>query len=46
MAMNIFRLTGDMSHVFSIVVLLLRLKVAKNALGKPSNRIVGTDRFM
>ena len=32
--MNIFRLAGDMSHVFSIVVLLLRLRVAKNAQGK------------
>ena len=32
--MNIFRLAGDMSHVFSIVVLLLRLRVAKNAQAK------------
>ena len=32
--MNIFRLAGDMSHVFSIIVLLLRLRVAKNAQGK------------
>ena len=31
--MNIFRLCGDMSHVFSIIVLLLRLRVAKNASG-------------
>jgi len=31
--MNIFRLCGDMSHVFSILVLLLRLRVAKNAQG-------------
>mmetsp|Transcript_38759 Transcript_38759/g.80496 ORF Transcript_38759/g.80496 Transcript_38759/m.80496 type:complete len:226 (-) Transcript_38759:933-1610(-) len=31
--MNIFRLAGDMSHVFSILVLLLRLRVAKNAQG-------------
>jgi len=31
--MNIFRLCGDMSHVFSIIVLLLRLRVAKNAQG-------------
>lgn len=31
--MNIFRLCGDMSHVFSILVLLLRLRVAKNASG-------------
>lgn len=31
--MNIFRLAGDMSHVFSIIVLLLRLRVAKNAQG-------------
>lgn len=31
--MNIFRLCGDMSHVFSIIVLLLRLRVAKNANG-------------
>lgn len=31
--MNVFRLCGDMSHVFSIVVLLLRLRVAKNASG-------------
>eukprot|EP00565_Helicotheca_tamesis_P005855 CAMPEP_0185730016 /NCGR_PEP_ID=MMETSP1171-20130828/8106_1 /TAXON_ID=374046 /ORGANISM="Helicotheca tamensis, Strain CCMP826" /LENGTH=226 /DNA_ID=CAMNT_0028398987 /DNA_START=121 /DNA_END=801 /DNA_ORIENTATION=+ len=31
--MNIFRLSGDMSHVFSIIVLLLRLRVAKNAQG-------------
>jgi hypothetical protein len=32
--MNIFRLAGDMCHVFSIIVLLLRLRVAKNAQGK------------
>ena len=32
--MNIFRLCGDMSHVFSIIVLLLRLRVAKNASGE------------
>lgn len=31
--MNLFRLAGDMSHVFSIIVLLLRLRVAKNAAG-------------
>jgi len=31
--MNLFRLCGDMSHVFSIIVLLLRLRVAKNASG-------------
>lgn len=33
MSMNIFRLAGDMSHVFSIIVLLLRLRVARNAQG-------------
>mmetsp|Transcript_35003 Transcript_35003/g.53681 ORF Transcript_35003/g.53681 Transcript_35003/m.53681 type:complete len:228 (+) Transcript_35003:105-788(+) len=33
MSMNIFRLSGDMSHVFSIIVLLLRLRVARNAQG-------------
>lgn len=33
MSMNIFRLAGDMSHVFSIIVLLLRVRVAKNAQG-------------
>mmetsp|Transcript_19859 Transcript_19859/g.57051 ORF Transcript_19859/g.57051 Transcript_19859/m.57051 type:complete len:229 (+) Transcript_19859:48-734(+) len=33
MSMNLFRLCGDMSHVFSIIVLLLRLRVAKNASG-------------
>lgn len=31
--MNMFRLAGDMSHVFSIIVLLLRLRVVKNASG-------------
>eukprot|EP01041_Mallomonas_annulata_P001239 gene1239-2406_t len=31
--MNIFRLAGDMSHVISIMVLLLRLRVSKNAVG-------------
>jgi len=31
--MNAFRLCGDMSHVFSIIILLLRLRVAKNAQG-------------
>lgn len=31
--MNIFLFTGDMCHVFSIVVLLLRLRVSKNAIG-------------
>ena len=31
--MNLFRLAGDMSHVMSILVLLLRLRVSKNAIG-------------
>lgn len=31
--MNLFRLAGDMSHVLSIVVLMLRLRVTKNAIG-------------
>lgn len=31
--MNLFRLAGDMSHVFSIIILLLRLRVVKNAHG-------------
>jgi len=31
--MNIFRFCGDMSHLFSIIVLVLRLRVAKNASG-------------
>lgn len=31
--MNIFRFAGDMCHVLSIVVLLLRLRVTKNAIG-------------
>jgi ER lumen protein retaining receptor len=31
--MNIFRLAGDMFHVVSILLLLLRLRVAKNAVG-------------
>ena len=31
--MNIFRLAGDISHVISILVLLLRLRVTKNANG-------------
>jgi len=31
--MNIFRFCGDMSHLFSIIILLLRLRVAKNAQG-------------
>ena len=31
--MNIFRLAGDMSHVVSIMVLILRLRVNKNATG-------------
>ena len=39
MSMNIFRLCGDMSHVFSIIVLLLRLRVAKNASGEWRGRI-------
>jgi hypothetical protein len=34
MSMNLFRLAGDMSHVFSIIVLLLRLRVVKNAAGE------------
>mmetsp|Transcript_4837 Transcript_4837/g.6268 ORF Transcript_4837/g.6268 Transcript_4837/m.6268 type:complete len:228 (-) Transcript_4837:908-1591(-) len=33
MSMNVFRLAGDMSHVFSILVLLLRLRVGRNAQG-------------
>ena len=31
--MNTFRLAGDMCHVLSILVLLLRMRVAKNAIG-------------
>lgn len=31
--MNLFRLAGDMAHVLSILVLLLRLRVTKNANG-------------
>mmetsp|Transcript_11549 Transcript_11549/g.11565 ORF Transcript_11549/g.11565 Transcript_11549/m.11565 type:complete len:221 (-) Transcript_11549:136-798(-) len=31
--MNMFRLAGDMSHVISILVLILRLRVSKNAVG-------------
>lgn len=31
--MNVFRFAGDMCHVLSIVVLLLRLRVTKNAIG-------------
>jgi ER lumen protein retaining receptor len=31
--MNLFRLAGDMCHVLSILVLLLRLRVSKNAIG-------------
>jgi hypothetical protein len=38
--MNIFRLCGDMSHLLSIIVLLLRLRVAKNAQGKSSVVVV------
>jgi hypothetical protein len=33
MSMNLFRLAGDMAHVLSILVLLLRLRVTKNAVG-------------
>lgn len=40
MSMNIFRLCGDMSHVFSILVLLLRLRVAKNAQGACAFRLL------
>ena len=42
--MNIFRLCGDMSHVFSIIVLLLRLRVAKNASGELGS-VSGGDLF-
>lgn len=31
--MNLFRLAGDMCHIVSILVLLLRLRVTKNAIG-------------
>jgi len=34
MSMNIFRFAGDMCHLFSIIVLLLRLRVARNAQGE------------
>jgi hypothetical protein len=43
--MNIFRLAGDMSHVFSILVLLLRLRVAKNAQGGFSLRALAFLTF-
>jgi len=33
MAMNVFRLLGDLSHVVSIFILLLRLRIAKQAAG-------------
>ena len=33
MSMNLFRLAGDISHVLSILVLLLRLRATKNAVG-------------
>lgn len=33
MSMNLFRLAGDLCHVISIFVLLLRLRVSKNAMG-------------
>jgi len=46
MSMNIFRLCGDMSHVFSIIVLLLRLRVAKNAAGERMDvSLVNSFRF-
>lgn len=31
--MNLFRLAGDMSHVVSILVLILRLRSSKSAVG-------------
>lgn len=31
--LNFFRLAGDMFHVISIIVLILRLRVTKNAVG-------------
>ena len=31
--MNLFRLIGDMSHILSILLLLLRMTVTKNAIG-------------
>ena len=31
--MNMFRFAGDMCHILSILVLLLRLRVTKNAIG-------------
>ena len=31
--MNLFRFAGDMCHICSIIVLLLRLRVTKNAIG-------------
>ena len=33
MTMNAFRLAGDMSHVISIFLLIIRLSVTKNAVG-------------
>jgi hypothetical protein len=33
--MNLFRLAGDMSHVMSIFILMLRLIVSKQATGAP-----------
>merc|ERR1719253_1298170 len=31
--MNIFRLAGDLSHVISILILILRLRVSRSAIG-------------
>lgn len=33
MTMNLFRLSGDLCHIISILMLLLRLRVSKNAMG-------------
>jgi len=34
MAMNVFRLTGDVTHMIGILIVLHRLLVVKNAQGE------------
>lgn len=42
--MNIFRLAGDMSHLLSILVLLLKIRATKSCRGEVDPRVDGPGR--
>lgn len=43
--MNIFRFFGDMSHLASILILILKLRASKSAAGEPQTPGDGGEFF-